>query len=280
MSGESEDLGPRMSWMEHLQEFRSRAVKAIGTVAIIVACSFAFTIRQTEINGYPVYYLYPDPFHNVAALLLQKIQRDLLPEYVRVIVTTPWDALIALFYCSIFLGLTFGMPMIVYQFAKFVSPGLYPHEKKLIVRLSGPAAILFVAGTVFAYVLILPFTIDFLFKYAIAINLITFLTIDSFISFTLLFMTAFGIAFELPLIMILLTSLDVVEPTFWKENFTYAFAAMCIFGAVITPDGSGVTMFMVAGPMIALYAAGWLVASRHKIKIGSPDKGKSVQQHV
>ncbi|KYH39106.1 MAG: preprotein translocase subunit TatC [Candidatus Hecatellales archaeon B24] len=276
MSEDSEDIGPRMSWMEHLQEFRDRAVKVILTIAIIVAGSFALTIKQTEINSYPVYYPYPDPFHNVAAMLLQKLQHDLLPEYVKVIVTTPWDALIALFYCSIFLGLTLGMPMIVYQFAKFVSPGLYPHEKRLIVKLSGPAAILFVVGAFFAYVLILPFTIDFLFKYAIAINLITFLTIDSFISFVLLFMAAFGIAFELPLIMILLTSLEVVEASFWKENFSYAFAAMCIFGAVITPDGSGVTMFMVAGPMIALYAAGWLISARHKIKIGSPDKGKSV----
>lgn len=275
MSEDSEDLGPRMSWMEHLQEFRDRAVKAIFTVAVIVAGSFALTIKQTEINGYPVYYPFPDPFHNVAALFLQKLQRDLLPPYVKVIVTTPWDALIALFYCSLFLGVVLGMPMIVYQFAKFVAPGLYPHEKKLILKLSGPAAVLFLAGAIFAYILVLPFTIDFLFKYAIAINLVTFLTIDSFISFVLLFMAAFGIAFELPLVMILLTSLDVVEPGFWKENFSYAFAAMCIFGAVITPDGSGVTMFMVAGPMIALYAAGWLISMRHKIKISSPDKGKS-----
>ncbi|RLI25950.1 MAG: twin-arginine translocase subunit TatC [Candidatus Hecatellales archaeon] len=269
MAGDSgEDLGPRMSWMEHLQEFRDRAVKVILTVAILVAFTFTFTIHRVEVNGYPVYYPFPDPFHNIAALFLQKIQRDLLPSYVKVIVTTPWDALIALFYCSLFLGIVFGMPMIVYQFAKFVAPGLYPHEKRLIIRLSGPAAVLFVVGAVFAYILILPFTIEFLFKYAIAINLTTFLTIDSFVSFVLLFMAAFGIAFELPLIMILLTSLGVVEPDFWKSNFSYAFAAMCIFGAVITPDGSGVTMFMVAGPMIVLYLAGWLISTRHKIKIG------------
>ncbi|RLI29687.1 twin-arginine translocase subunit TatC [Candidatus Bathyarchaeota archaeon] len=268
MPKESEDLGPRMSWMEHLKEFRDRAVKAILTVAIIVAGSFTLTIRQTTFNGYPIYYPFPDPFNNVASLLLKKLQNDLLPSYVQVIVTTPWDALIALFYSSIFIGVTLGMPMIVYQTVKFVSPGLYPHEKKLIARLSIPAACLFVAGVVFAYILILPFTIDFLFRYAIAINLTTFLTIDSFISFVLLFMFAFGIAFELPLIMVLLTSLGVVEPSFWREHFSLAFVVMCVFGAVITPDGSGVTMFMVAGPMLALYLAGWYISSRHKVKIG------------
>ncbi len=268
MSEDSDELGPRMTWLEHLQEFRDRAVRAIITVAIIVAASFTLTIRQTVINGYPIYYLYPDPFNNIASLLLRKLQHDLLPSYVEVIVTTPWDALIALFYSSIFIGITLGMPMIVYQMVKFVAPGLYPHEKKLITKLSGPAAALFVAGCVFAYLLILPFTIDFLFRYAIAINLTTFLTIDSFISFVLLFMAAFGIAFELPLIMILLTSLGVVDANFWKEHFTLAFVVMCVFGAVITPDGSGVTMFMVAGPMIGLYLAGWFISSRHKIKIG------------
>ena len=266
MAKSEDDLGPRMSWMEHLKELRDRTVRALGTVAIIVAASFALTIKTANFNGYIIYYPYPDPFNNVAAMLLQKLQNDLLPSYVEVIVTTPWDALIALFYSSIFIGVTLGMPMIVYQFAKFVAPGLYPHEKKLIRRLAVPAAALFVAGAVFAYIMILPFTIDFLFRYAIAINLTTFLTIDSFISFVLLFMTAFGLAFELPLIMVLLTSLDVVDSDFWKNNFTYAFLAMCIFGAVITPDGSGVTMFMVAGPMIALYGIGYLLA-RHKVKI-------------
>ena len=257
-----------MGWMEHLQELRDRAVRAIITVAIIIACSFTLTIRQGEFNGYPFYYPYPDPFNNIASLFLKKLQTDLLPSYVEVIVVTPWDAIIALFYASIFLGISAGMPMIVYQIGKFVAPGLYPHEKRLIMKLMGPASALFVAGCVFAYIYIIPFTIEFLFRYAIAINLITFLTIDSFISFILLFMAAFGLAFEMPIIMVLLTSLEVVDAKFWKDNFMYAFVAMCIFGAVITPDGSGVTMFMVAGPMIALYWAGYFVASRHKLKIG------------
>jgi sec-independent protein translocase protein TatC len=249
-------------FLEHLEELKNRLVRVFITVGIIVALSFSLTIRSAEVNGYLIYYPFPNPFRNIAALALAQLQKDLVPSYVQLIVTTPAAALIALFYISIFMGIIFGMPMIIFQLGKFISPGLYAHEKKMVLKMIIPASILFVGGVFFSYFYVVPFTIDFLYRYALAIDIITFMTIDSFISFVLMFLLAFGICFQLPLIMYGLTTVGVVESGFWKDNFRYAAVAICIFGAAITPDGSGITMWLVAVPMIVLYAAGYL-ASKH-----------------
>jgi len=263
---DGEPLSKVEMFFKHLDELKNRLIRVFITVGLIVALSFSLTIKSAEVGGYVIYYPFPNPFYNIAALVLEQLERDLVPSYVEIIVTTPAAALIALFYISIFLGIVFGMPMIVYQLGKFVSPGLYAHEKRAILKMISPACILFVGGVLFSYYYVVPFTIDFLYRYALGINILTFMTIDSFISFVLMFLLAFGICFQLPLLMYALTSIGIVEADFWKDNFRYAVVAICIFGAAITPDGSGITMWLVAGPMMALYGGGYLTARRIKKK--------------
>ncbi|MCP8323677.1 MAG: twin-arginine translocase subunit TatC, partial [Candidatus Methylarchaceae archaeon HK02M2] len=107
---------------------------------------------------------------------------------------------------------------------------------------------------------------DFLYGYALPLGAQTFLTIDEFISFVLLFTLSFGISFQLPIIMVVLTSIGLIEPEFWKKNFSYAVLAIVIFGAIITPDGSGITMWFVVIPMMILYILGYLFVHR-KVKV-------------
>ena len=161
-----------------------------------------------------------------------------------------------------FLGILFGMPMIVYQFGKFVSPGLYPHERAILIKTALPATFLFGLGCAFAYFIIIPFTIDFLYGFAFAMDVQPFLSLESFISFVIIFLIAYGLVFELPIIMVGLTRLGVVSAQFWGDNWRYAFVAMVIFGAFVTPDGSGITQLMVAAPMMVLYVIGYLVSRR------------------
>jgi sec-independent protein translocase protein TatC len=85
---------------------------------------------------------------------------------------------------------------------------------------------------------------------------------DDFISFVLLFMLAFGLAFELPVLMYGLTALGIISSEFWKKNWRFAAIAIFVFGAIITPDGSGITMFLVALPMLALYVLGYAASVR------------------
>ena len=94
----------------------------------------------------------------------------------------------------------------------------------------------------------IPFTLNFLYKYGQAIGVETFLNINDFISFVLQFFLDFGIAFELPIVMYAISLTGIINARFWRKNFRDAAFILVIFGAIITPDGSGVTMWLVAGP--------------------------------
>ncbi|MFQ5710300.1 MAG: twin-arginine translocase subunit TatC [Candidatus Geothermarchaeales archaeon] len=255
-----------MSFLEHIDELRRRLIVIIVAVGSITVFCFTFGIKNVEIGEYSIYIPYPNIYRNISALFLERLKSDLLPEYVKLIVTTPAQAMVALIYVSLFLGIAFGMPVIIFELARFIGPGLYSHEKKVTGKIILPASGLFLLGAIFSYRLVIPWTIDFLFRYGVALDVETFLTIEGFISFVLLFILAFGLSFQLPIVMVVLSSLDIVDPGFWKRNFRYAVLGMLIFGAIITPDGSGITMFMVAAPMIVLYLAGYLVAVRGKKK--------------
>ncbi|HEY5736790.1 MAG TPA: twin-arginine translocase subunit TatC, partial [Nitrososphaeraceae archaeon] len=113
-----------------------------------------------------------------------------------------------------------------------------------------------IIGVIFSYLLVIPFTLDFLYKYGESIGVETFLNINDFITFVLQFLIGFGISFELPLLMYVISLSQIIDHNFWKKNFRYAIIIIVVFGAVITPDGSGVTMWLIAGPMILLYLIG------------------------
>ncbi|MFQ5870870.1 MAG: twin-arginine translocase subunit TatC [Candidatus Geothermarchaeales archaeon] len=257
-------MSKEMTFMEHIEELRARLIRIIAAVGGVTVFTFTFGVRCSNFSSYSVCYPFPDIFENIVTLFFLRLQQDLVPSYVRIIQTEPSEAIVTLVYVSLFLGIILAMPVILYELARFLAPGLKPGEKKLIVRITVPATLLFALGSVFAYYLVIPYAIDFLFSYGLALGAETFLTLESFIGFVLLFVLAFGLSFQLPLIMVGLDALGVVDRSFWKENFSYAVIAILVFGAIITPDGSGITMFMVAAPLVLLYLLGYVVIRRRK----------------
>jgi len=105
-----------------------------------------------------------------------------------------------------------------------------------------------------------------LYRYGESAGLVTFLNIMDFVTFVLQFLLAFGLSFQLPLVMYAISASGAVDAYFWRKNIRYAIVAIVIFGAVITPDGSGVTMWFIAGPMIALYTIGMIFIERKERK--------------
>ena len=87
-----------------------------------------------------------------------------------------------------------------------------------------------------------------------------------FVTFILQFLLAFGFSFQLPLVMYAISASGAVDVDFWRKNIRYAIVAIVIFGAVITPDGSGVTMWFIAIPMMALYVTGLVFIERNERK--------------
>ncbi len=130
-----------------------------------------------------------------------------------------------------------------------------------------PMFLLFIFGVVFSYILVIPFTLNLLYKYGESVGAETFLTVNDFITFVLQFILGFGIAFQLPVLMYVLSLGGLTDSKFWQKNFRYAIIIITIFGAIITPDGSGVTMWFIALPMIALYAVGIVMIRRKEVSI-------------
>ncbi|MDP6304058.1 MAG: twin-arginine translocase subunit TatC, partial [Candidatus Nitrosopelagicus sp.] len=146
----------------------------------------------------------------------------------------------------------------------FLKPALKEREIHVGRSITLPAIGLFITGCAFSYAAVIPFILDFLYRYGESAGLVTFLNIMDFVTFVLQFLLAFGISFQLPLIMYAVSLSGLVDAKFWRRNMRYAIIAIIVFGAVITPDGSGVTMWFVSLPMVALYFAGMIVAERQE----------------
>jgi sec-independent protein translocase protein TatC len=250
----------------------------------------------SQLNFVKLYYPYPDPLDNIALQLTSFMKDTLLPSEVKFIQTAPGQVFFAQVYISLLIGLICSLPVVIREILGFISPAFVQIKRKgetgdddvqnsinnnlkqtkkenarsssslskiNIIKILLPVFLLFIFGVVFSYLLVIPFTLNFLYSYGESIGAETFLTVNDFITFVLQFVLGFGIAFQLPIIMYLLSLSGLTDSKFWQKNFRYAIIIITIFGAVITPDGSGVTMWFVALPMIALYAIG-IIAIRRK----------------
>jgi Sec-independent protein secretion pathway component TatC len=250
----------------------------------------------SQLTFLKLYYPYPDPLDNIALQLTSFMKDTLLPSEVKFIQTAPGQVFFAQVYISLLIGLICSLPIVIREIFGFISPAFVQIKGKgetgdddvqnninnnlrqakkeharsssslskiNIIKILLPVFLLFIFGVVFSYLLVIPFTLNFLYSYGESIGAETFLTVNDFITFVLQFVLGFGIAFQLPIIMYLLSLSGLTDSKFWQKNFRYAIIIITIFGAVITPDGSGVTMWFVALPMIALYAVG-IIAIRRK----------------
>jgi sec-independent protein translocase protein TatC len=251
---------------QHLQELRKRFLRIILVVGAIFVFVISCHLNPIDIAGVQLYYPTLDPVNNVAAQITNYMKNDLVPEGVQLIQTQPGQALFAQIYVAVLVAIGIGMPVIIKEFVCFIKPGLKEREIKVTRSIALPALGLFVIGCIFSYFLVIPYMLEFLYSYGDASGLITFLNVMDFITFVLQYMLAFGLSFQLPMIMYTVSMSGIVDGKFWRKNIRYAILGMVIFGAIVTPDGSGITMWFIAIPMMALYLGGMLVIEHKKRK--------------
>lgn len=246
----------------HLAELRRRIIRVAVCILAITVFAMTFHIESISLWGLPLYYPILDPLHNIAAQITVHMANDLVPEGVDVIQTAPGQAFFSQVYISALLALVLSIPLMVREGVGFIGPALRQTEIHTGRSITLPAMALFAAGCVFAYIVAVPYVIDILYLFGESADLITFLNIMDFVTFVLQFLLAFGLSFQLPLIMYAVTYSGAITPVFWRHNIRYAIIIIVVFGALITPDGSGITMWFVAGPMIALYLIGMLIIEK------------------
>src|SRR6476661_1770492 len=180
-------MSTEMSISEHISEMRSRLFRILIFTIIITVFSISFGIKQLDVGGLVLFYPSPDPIKNIAVQLTVYMEKTLLPVSVKVIQTTPGEAFFAQIYVAILLGIIGSMPVVIKEIVGFISPAFGQRTKKLSFSVMAQSLSLFIIGVSFSYVLVIPFTINFLYKYGQALGLETFLNINDFITFILQF---------------------------------------------------------------------------------------------
>lgn len=260
-----------MTFFQHLEELRQRLKVVVAVGMVFFLLFLVFTLQPVVIAGaevpvpVPAFLADNDP---IANKVFRYLVDYLKPPWVNLTAKAPWDGVVVQLEVALFLALVASSPVTAYEFGLFVGPALKPNERRLILRVAAPVLGLFLTGVVIAFLFILPFTFDLLFTVQRGLGVSVFLLfVDDFVSFVLLFLIAFGLAFELPVVMYSLSVVGMVSGEFWRKYWRFAVAAIFVFGAIITPDGSGVTMLVVAFPMVLLYVLGYLTVLQRERRI-------------
>jgi len=222
---------------------------------------FAFGLGTVEIRGKETVFPVPKS-ESLSAELLRHIVEEIVPEGVPLMVTGPLTAFIAQMKLAFLLSFVSTFPFLLYAVLSYLKPALYARERRLIYMILTPAVLLFIVGNFFAYKYILPATFSILYGYAVPINAMTFVSVGEFVGLSFALMLICGICFMLPVAMVLLSAVGAVDPRAWFVQWRYALIIFLIVSAIITPDGSGVTMVLLAAPVSALYGVGALISAR------------------
>jgi sec-independent protein translocase protein TatC len=249
-----------------LGEVRRRLVR----VGVVLAGIFGFLLLfelvpfPWHVGGYvvPLAYPWPSPFYNVTAQVFRAMVAWMLPSGVVLLNVGVGDSIVVQMEIGILLAVILGMPWIVHELGQFLVPALRKNERTLLRQIGLPATALFALGMAIGLFFLTPFTFRLLFEYVGAMGLAPVLGVQSFVTFALLYSLAFGVVFELPVFIYALTRLGVVRASAWRKHWRGAVIGALVFGMVVTPDNSGITMMLIALPMVGLYFGGAYFAAR------------------
>lgn len=163
---------------------------------------------------------------------------------------------------SLIIALVISVPYLLYEIWKFVSPALYPNEKKSVNLIFVSSSILFYLGAILSYYTIFPFTLRFLGTYQISNAINNQVSIQSYLNTMALLVFFLGIAFELPVIIYLLSTIGILNKSMLKKARRYVLVIILIIAAVITPTTDPFTMSIVAAPIYLLYELSILVCKK------------------
>jgi sec-independent protein translocase protein TatC len=232
-------MGTSESFIAHLIELRARLLKIAVALLLVFICLFPWASDLYSLLAHP---------------LLAKLPKG--GQMIATDVTTPFFVPLKV---AMMAALLIALPYILYQLWRFVAPGLYEHEKRLVVPLIFASTLLFFCGMAFAYFAVFPVVFGFI--TASAPQGVAVMTdIDKYLSFVLGMFLAFGVTFQVPVGVVLLVRMGVVNVEKLREIRSYVIVGAFVVGAIFTPPDV-VSQFMLAIPLWLLYEAGIVVAA-------------------
>jgi sec-independent protein translocase protein TatC len=250
------------SLMEHLAELRGRLAKALIGVAIVGIAAFAISDRILHILRLPL-------DRAVEAANKAALAAGEKAVSAHFIVIAPAEYIVSQMKAAFVAGLFIASPWVLYQIWMFISPGLYDHEKRYVTAFVWAGAACFCGGAVFAYFVVFPQ----MFGFFVANNppdILMTLSIAEHFSFSLKMLVAFGVVFETPVVIFILSIAGIIDPNSLYKYRKYVVVVAFIVGAILTPSPDAMSQLLLAGPLLVLYEVGVLV-SRFAVKVtGTP----------
>jgi sec-independent protein translocase protein TatC len=225
-----------MTFWNHLEELRKRLILAV----LFVVAGFA-----------------------IASFFVSRVQTFLIDSFFPEEVTPlaylkPTEGFVVSLKLALVGGLILGAPGVLYQFWRFIAPGLYPKERRLIIPVVVTSTLCFLAGIVFSF-FVLPYATNFFLSFG-AGRIQNVWSFGSYITFITQLMLAFGVVFELPLVIYFLIRLGIVAPETFRRKRRYAIIINLVIAAILSPPDV-FTMTMLAVPMLILYELSIFIAS-------------------
>jgi sec-independent protein translocase protein TatC len=232
------DSAEKQPFLSHLEELRKRLVVCAIGVGVGFAIAYIFSERLFQLLVAPL--------------------KAVMPEGDQLIFTNLPEMFFAYLKVAFIAGILAAAPLIFYELWMFIAPGLYQKEKKMAIPFVISSTILFVGGALFGYFVVFPFGFKFFIgfsnEYVKALP-----SVKQYFSFSMKLLFAFGVVFELPVIIFFLSKMGIVTPQFLRQKRKYAILLTFVLAAILTPPDV-ITQCMMAGPLIVLYEIGILVS--------------------
>ncbi|AXH09890.1 twin-arginine translocase subunit TatC [Malaciobacter halophilus] len=227
-----EDLKP------HIADLRKRLINA--TIALVI--------------GFFICFFFYEPILEWMMVPVEAV----LPEKSQMVAVEVQETFFTALKVAFFSGFILTLPVIFWQLWLFLAPGLYDHEKKLVIPFVFFGTLMFLIGASFAYYIVIPYGFEFLINFGSAV--VTILpSIGKYVGFFTKLLFGFGIAFELPVVTFFLAKIGIVDDRMLKDFFKYAVVIIFVVASLLTPPDV-LTQFLMAGPLIILYGVSIYIA--------------------
>lgn len=234
-------------FLAHLEDLRRTLIKIAIALALGMTICFLFRSELAAIVQHPLMAVDPARASNLQSLGVA-------------------DSFTISLELAFYGGIVLSFPFLLWFLAEFVLPALTKEEKRVLFPASLVGFGLFLLGVAFSYWIVLPQTLEFFFKDAQAMSWQPTWTVREYYSFTTQFVIAFGLAFELPVAVLLLVKLGIVDFATLSRTRAFALVIIFIFAAIITPTSDILTLVLMGGPMYLLYeiciGISWIMARR------------------
>lgn len=226
-------------FLDHLEDLRKMIVRIAMTLLISTLVTFCFYDKLFEIIKYPLWATGVIKTPEELKAMLQ--------------ILTPQEGFLMVMNLSLIAAVILAFPLLLLFLLQFILPGLKPAEKKAIFPAIGIGAGLFLLGACFAFYVVLPKALEFFYTFNESLGMSNGWRLDGYVKFATRFILLFGVAFELPVIVMVLVKLDFLNYKLMSTTRSYAIVAIAIFAAIVTPTPDPFTMLVLAGPLYVLY---------------------------